>query len=247
MVERDAAAATLPLTMASNDPTSTSPQRPPIAIAVRPDAVDNASASGLVYQDDPADYCELPAMHMLELELGRVVASGPRQGVLPTSPNQRARPDLATLTSADWDIHPVSGFNPPEAPLARLGGAFEAWERMLDEAGSLSLADPRLSVDPNGSWRGRIEGMDVLDAAELDDIRALRRAHVCLAFLSNLYVFSGGPRDSAGVPIVPAPIAVPLLHVSDRLDIPPVVTYAEYVLVLATRPDMTAPCCGIGR
>ena len=168
-------------------------------------------------------------MHMLQLELGRVVASGPRQGVLPAGPNQRARPDLATLTSADWDIHPVSGFNPPEPPLARLDGAFEAWERMLDEAGSLSLADPRLSANPNRSWRGRIERMVVLDAAELEDIRALRRAHVCLTFLSNLYVFSGGPRDSDGVPIVPAPIAVPLLLVSDRLDIPPVVTYAECV------------------
>ena len=55
----------------------------------------------------------------------------------------------------------------------------------------------------------------------------LRRSHQVLAFILHFYVHSIPPTDPV---LIPCSITLPLLHISKKLDIPPVVTYSDTVL-----------------
>lgn len=68
--------------------------------------------------------------------------------------------------------------------------------------------------------------MALPDTTVLVDLPLLRRAHVLLSFLGHAHIHSDFPTLST----VPAPIAVPWIQVSDRLGLPPVLTYADTVL-----------------
>jgi indoleamine 2,3-dioxygenase len=75
----------------------------------------------------------------------------------------------------------------------------------------------------------------VLDCLEIyNDHRKLQRAHHVLAFLTQFYVHSLPPRHPSRHsydPItIPATISVPFVAVSRKLDIAPIVTYADAVL-----------------
>lgn len=54
----------------------------------------------------------------------------------------------------------------------------------------------------------------------------IRRAHTLLAHVEHFYMHSTFPSQT----VVPASIAVPLVEVSDRLGLPPILTYADTVL-----------------
>jgi indoleamine 2,3-dioxygenase len=70
----------------------------------------------------------------------------------------------------------------------------------------------------------------------LNTIPLLRRAHLVLSFLSHFYVHCSllDTSSSSGgeeiVPEIPTSLASPWMEVSDRLDIPPILTYADTVL-----------------
>lgn len=64
--------------------------------------------------------------------------------------------------------------------------------------------------------------------ALMHDVRLVRRAHVLLAFLSHLYVHASASPSTS--PSVPPCIARPFVIVSDKLGLPPVLTYADTVL-----------------
>ena len=74
--------------------------------------------------------------------------------------------------------------------------------------------------------------MPVLDTTPLEEnVELLRRAHHVLAYLVHFYVHSSPPDPLSPYTIlVPKALALPLVHVSKRLDIAPVLTFADTVL-----------------
>ncbi|KAA1111534.1 hypothetical protein PGT21_003245 [Puccinia graminis f. sp. tritici] len=137
--------------------------------------------------------------------------------------------------SLKLDLGLRSGFLPSSPPVCRLDGPWARWEDALDAARGLHLglgeADERTR-----RWRQMIrEELPVVDIDSLEehDVAQLRRAHLVLAFLMHFYVHSGKLLDESTpnqLEKIPKGIAVPLCAVSNLLDLPPVLTYADTVL-----------------
>ncbi|KIL69844.1 hypothetical protein M378DRAFT_175932 [Amanita muscaria Koide BX008] len=143
---------------------------------------------------------------------------------------------LGRCSLADFDIDPQTGFF-PRHPLPRLTGAHQLWEQGLAKAsGNIYLGiDTRpeaLEKRPFGErWRKEINDWPVLDASLLcANSDLLRRAHYVLAWLVHYYVHSQPCTDDESCIRVPKSLAVPLVQVSRRLDIAPVLTFADTVL-----------------
>nr|BAM73293.1 indoleamine 2,3-dioxyganese [synthetic construct] len=143
----------------------------------------------------------------------------------------------SSLAEADYDVDVDSGFLPPQMPLCRLvGEPWNVWEEAWD---STSGFRPGIGEDDDQrirAWRRYIrEEMPVIDVKPLQDqgVVELRRAHSLLAFLTHTYVHSEARKvvlqDDYQV-IIPRALAIPFCAVSDILDIPPILTYADTVL-----------------
>ncbi|KAG5645090.1 hypothetical protein DXG03_006904 [Asterophora parasitica] len=143
-----------------------------------------------------------------------------------------------------FDVDPQSGFMPPEEPLSRLPDAWEPWEAILDAAitAKLQLGDkPRITETEKSSsesWRARVRELPVLSTSALDSPILLRRAHLVLAYIMHFYIQSLPPHAPV---LIPRPISLPILRASTRLDMPPLLTYADTVLYNWTykRPSET--------
>lgn len=67
--------------------------------------------------------------------------------------------DTTTLAAHDFDVDNRTGFMPPQPPLARLPGEWEAWEAILDSALTkrLKLSNGPTTTDDNraesATWR----------------------------------------------------------------------------------------------
>ncbi|RDB29302.1 Indoleamine 2,3-dioxygenase [Hypsizygus marmoreus] len=139
----------------------------------------------------------------------------------------------AVLDLVDFDIHPLTGFLPPKAPITRLPSAWESWESVLDAAmeAKLQLATLRPGeeeVRKSESWRNRVRKLPVLPITELQQSEiALRRAHHILTYLLHIYVHTLPPDGEVSIP---ASISLPLLQVSAELDLPPVMSYSDDIL-----------------
>ncbi|KAG6873476.1 hypothetical protein C0995_015179 [Termitomyces sp. Mi166 len=133
-----------------------------------------------------------------------------------------------------FDVHPQSGFMPPEAPLARLPPAWEPWEMILDAAitARLQLGD-KLGITEqektaSESWRANVRRMPLLPTTELQSSSILlRRAHLVLTYMMHFYIQSLPPDVPA---IIPRTLALPVLRVSTSLEIPPLLTFSDTVL-----------------
>ncbi|KAJ8088433.1 hypothetical protein PM082_022506 [Marasmius tenuissimus] len=142
----------------------------------------------------------------------------------------------ATPFQTAFDVDPTTGFMPPEAPLRRLPGGWEAWEALLDEAIENRLAPSDKvgitmeEVRRSERWRASIRGMPLLPSAGLvkdDDPAVAQRAHLVLTFLLSFYIQTLPLCASI---LIPRPLSIPLLQVSKHLSMPPVVTYSDTVL-----------------
>ncbi|KAL0576842.1 hypothetical protein V5O48_005139 [Marasmius crinis-equi] len=142
----------------------------------------------------------------------------------------------ATPFQTAFDVDPATGFMPPEPPLRRLPQAWEAWEVLLDEAIHKRLAPgdkvglTMAEATQSERWRASLRAIPLISTTELlvDDEPALaRRAHVVLTFLLSFYIHTLPPRSSI---LIPKPLSIPLLQVSNHLGMPPVVTYSDTVL-----------------
>ncbi|KAL6301590.1 Indoleamine 2,3-dioxygenase [Sparassis latifolia] len=136
----------------------------------------------------------------------------------------------------DLDVDPNTGFFPPK-PLPRLPQKFELWERALVDARRvLTLAEDHreesIAKRPEGElWRGTIRSWPVLNTSILhDDIRYLQRAHMVLATMMHFYVHSMPAAQIEGPIHIPQSLAVPLVEVSTKLGMAPVLTFADTVL-----------------
>jgi indoleamine 2,3-dioxygenase len=137
-----------------------------------------------------------------------------------------------SLPAGSPQLDPDRGFLPKTDPLSRLPAAFDPWEEVAAELPKLLAA---------GSLRRRAEALPLLDPSPLAPAPQLRRAAVLLSFLGHAFVWGGKEVE----PRVPRGIAVPWVKVSAKLGLPPVLTYATYVLWNWRRLDPEAPV-GLG-
>lgn len=119
---------------------------------------------------------------------------------------------------SDYDVSSTHGFLPEVLPLTRLPDPYyNRWEAIAANLQALILSR-RL--------RGVIDRLPVLSTTGLEHDEEWRRAYSLLIFMAHGYIWGG---DSPSDRLPPA-ISVPLLEVSNRLEVPPVATYAGLVL-----------------
>ncbi|KAJ0104277.1 hypothetical protein J7T55_009441 [Diaporthe amygdali] len=107
-----------------------------------------------------------------------------------------------------------NGFLPSEEPLKFLPNSYyEPWELLIHNLQS------HLG---NGTLRQKVDQLPVLSTEGLRTEPEWRRAYVILTLLTHSYVWGG---DKAAE-ILPPTLSVPLLAISQHLEVPPVATYA---------------------
>ncbi|KAI1655498.1 Indoleamine 2,3-dioxygenase [Daldinia decipiens] len=126
------------------------------------------------------------------------------------------RPPIPVLS--EYGISPKYGFLPDVLPLTRLPDPYyNKWESISANLQNLILSK-RL--------RGVIDRLPVLSTVGLEHDAEWRRAYMLLTFFAHGYIWGGDiPCDR-----VPPSISVPLLDICQRLEVPPVSTYAASVL-----------------
>ncbi|KAM5531758.1 hypothetical protein V8D89_014607, partial [Ganoderma adspersum] len=141
-----------------------------------------------------------------------------------------------TFSSVSFDVDLETGFFPRQ-PLRALTGEFALWEQTLVQArGVLNLAADRgeealAKLGEGEQWRQRVRSWPLLDMKKLgSDVPTLRRAHWVLACILHFYVHSLPRAQTEGQTIIPRPLAVPLYEVSRKINLPPVLTFADTVL-----------------
>jgi len=119
---------------------------------------------------------------------------------------------------SDYAISPAHGFLPEVLPLSRLPDPYyNRWEAVGANLQALILSK-RL--------RGVVDRLPVLSTLGLEHDAEWRRAYSLLCFIAHGYIWGGdSPSDR-----LPPPIAVPLLEVSEKLELPPVATFAAVCL-----------------
>lgn len=119
---------------------------------------------------------------------------------------------------SDYGISPEYGFLPPELPLERLPDPYyNKWEAIVANLQGLILSK-RL--------RGVVDRLPVLSTAGLEHDSEWRRAYSLLCFMAHGYIWGGDSPSER----LPAAISIPLLHISEYLEVPPVATYAAVCL-----------------
>ncbi|GAA6062689.1 hypothetical protein JCM10212_004747 [Sporobolomyces blumeae] len=141
-----------------------------------------------------------------------------------------ARPDTSSVAAADFDVSVETGFLPPAEPvrsLASLGNGWDDAERCLEAAKREVEALEGGGVGKlSETFRVSVRSLPLADTSLLTTLPLLRRAHTLLAHLTHFYMHSSFPSQTT----VPRSLAVPLVHVSDLLGLPPILTYADTVL-----------------
>lgn len=134
-----------------------------------------------------------------------------------------------------YDIDPVTGFLPRETPIERLPPQWEIWEKTLDSALALKLnVGQKYDITPDAvkraaGWRESVRKLPILSVEDLKTSPdpVIRRAHLVLAFIFHIFIHTHTPLEPI---VIPSSLGVPLIRVSNHLDIPPDVTYADTVI-----------------
>ncbi|TDZ38569.1 Indoleamine 2,3-dioxygenase [Colletotrichum trifolii] len=119
---------------------------------------------------------------------------------------------------SDYGISPSRGFLPDVLPLTRLPDPYyNKWEAVVANLQALVLSRRLRSV---------VDRLPVLSTIGLEHDAEWRRAYSLLCFITHAYVWGGSePCDR-----LPPAITIPLLQISQHLDLPPVATYAALCL-----------------
>ncbi|CAO2611684.1 Indoleamine 2,3-dioxygenase 1 [Lemmus lemmus] len=125
----------------------------------------------------------------------------------------------------EYHINEDVGFALPH-PLEELPPAFDGWIRI---ARSLPL------LIKNGQLREEVEKLPTLSIDELKGHRLQRLAHLALGYITMAYVWNRGDGDVRKV--LPRNIAVPYCQLSDKLGLPPILSYADCVLANWKKKD----------
>ncbi|KAE8401872.1 Indoleamine 2,3-dioxygenase [Aspergillus pseudonomiae] len=128
---------------------------------------------------------------------------------------------------SDYGISPELGFLPAEACLERLPHPYYSpWEKLV---ACLPVLHKKQQL------RSHIEQLPILAVSWLTSPPEWKRAYVCLVFILHGYIWGGSqPRT-----IIPPCISIPLLAICDRLEVPPIATFAGLCLwnYRLIRPD----------
>ncbi|CAG8433386.1 8110_t:CDS:2 [Ambispora gerdemannii] len=123
------------------------------------------------------------------------------------------------LRVEDYDIHPKTGFLPPNPPLTRLPDLYYSpWEQVIDSYHDLMLA---------GRLGESINMLPILETDHLKSIPEYRRAFLILSILAHGFVWG---KYEAVRDVLPACIAIPWVKVSNVLEIAPICNHAAVVL-----------------
>ncbi|KAK2001557.1 indoleamine 2,3-dioxygenase [Colletotrichum falcatum] len=119
---------------------------------------------------------------------------------------------------SDYGISPTHGFLPDVLPLTRLPDPYyNKWEAVVANLQALVLSRRLRPV---------VDRLPVLSTIGLEHDAEWRRAYSLLCFMAHAYIWGGDePCDQ-----LPPAITVPLLKVSNHLELPPVATYAALCL-----------------
>ncbi|KDN63909.1 putative indoleamine 2,3-dioxygenase [Colletotrichum sublineola] len=119
---------------------------------------------------------------------------------------------------SDYGISPTHGFLPDVLPLTRLPDPYyNKWEAVVANLQALVLSRRLRPV---------VDRLPVLSTIGLEHDAEWRRAYSLLCFMAHAYIWGG---DEPCEQLPPA-ITVPLLKVSNHLELPPVATYAALCL-----------------
>ncbi|GAA5905956.1 hypothetical protein JCM8208_003385 [Rhodotorula glutinis] len=182
-----------------------------------------------IFEDDhdaPFHPAQLPSDHFLAQ---RPVTPPRPDSVIDPVWIDGARPDTSSLAAADYDVSVHTGFLPAEEPIQSLRGLGSGWDALEDalEQVGREAAVPGGAVGRiSGRWMQGVRELPQASVEPLTTLPLLRRAHVVLAHLVHFYMHGTFPSQT----VVPASLAVPLVQVSDRLGLPPILTYADTVL-----------------
>ena len=136
------------------------------------------------------------------------------------------------LRFEDFDISYKTGFVPETQPLTRLPEYFERWERIVDEVPTL-ISERRI--------RQEIANLPKLEFSSdtLKSLNEWRRAYNILTLLSQSFIWVDGEKGL--VKRLPEVLAKPWHSVSERVGVPPIITYASTVLYNWGLRDPSAP------
>ena len=142
-------------------------------------------------------------------------------------------------------VTPTRGFLPLSDPLQRLSSAaYSAWEDTVAEMSKLLVAAGE------GRLKARLLALPPFETASLiaeGDEAQLWRAYLVLSFLAHAYIWGedgddSGSDSTSGPPnTLPRHLAVPWCTIADRLEVPPVMTYATFVSLNWRRLDEREP------
>ncbi|GAA5961543.1 hypothetical protein JCM3765_002620 [Sporobolomyces pararoseus] len=182
-------------------------------------------------QDESRSTCTTPSDHFLA-----------QRPVTPrTSRNQQDDFDTSTLAAADFDVSVETGFLPPQEPVQSLEGLGKGWKEMEDCLTNVGKEVRKIRGGGVGklseNFRKSIKSLPDVDTSVLTTLPLLRRAHTLLAHLVHYYMHSSYPSQT----VVPRSLAIPLVYTSDRLGVPPILTYADTVLWVWKLIDRTQP------
>ncbi|KAI7797578.1 indoleamine 2, partial [Triplophysa rosa] len=131
------------------------------------------------------------------------------------------------LSMEQFHVSEDFGFILPE-PLTDLPEYFKPW---------MDIAKNVPELISSHSLRLRVHNMPLLETHLLQSHRELRLAHLALSTLTMGYVWQEGERET--VKVLPRNLAVSLWEVSQRLDLPPILSHSDTVLAnwKKTNPD----------
>ncbi|NP_001229653.1 indoleamine 2,3-dioxygenase 1 [Ornithorhynchus anatinus] len=115
-------------------------------------------------------------------------------------------------------------------PLVELPEYYAPWMKIATELTSL-IETKQLHAE--------VQKLPLLTIDQLQGHRELRLAHLALGFITMGYVWQEGDKNAAK--ILPKKIAVPFCQISEKLDLPPVLVYADCILANWKKKDPNRP------
>lgn len=129
----------------------------------------------------------------------------------------------------EYHIDEDVGFALPH-PLDELPDTYRPW---------ILVARNLPKLIENGTLREEVEKLPTLRTEELRGHRLQRLAHLALGYITMAYVWNRGDDDIRKV--LPRNLAVPYCELSEKLGLPPILTYADCVLANWKKKDPNGP------
>jgi indoleamine 2,3-dioxygenase len=124
---------------------------------------------------------------------------------------------------ACWTINSITGFLLHPEPLASLEGFLPDEAAQHIENIAANLAD----LLDSHRIRPILEALPLYDVSTIEECRAVERAFQLYSFFASAYVFSTGQEAAQRIP---AGVAVPLVALAEKVQRPPILSYASYTL-----------------